>query len=155
MPSFSKGKPRERNEISFSDQSGDVTNFTKYTGILQNSCSNNFGKQPGTYPWRSTMLVKLQTFPQFYWSRTLQWMFSWIFSKYLEQMWLASRNSQSGKLATCWLIAIWSTSNSLARDSPFIGLQFSNTLGKLERLDFSKEVFFWRGQFDVIVIMSK
>ena len=34
LPSFAKGKPREKNEVTFSDQSGDAMyvfiNFTKY-----------------------------------------------------------------------------------------------------------------------------
>ena len=34
------------------------------------------------------------------------------------------------QVATRWLIAMWLTCNSLARDSPFVGLQFSNTLRK-------------------------
>ena len=34
------------------------------------------------------------------------------------------------QVATRWFIAMWSAHNSLARDSPFVGLQLSNTLGK-------------------------
>ena len=95
MPCFTKGKPREENEVTFSDQSGDAMyafiNFTKY----KSSCSQVsykittleiLEKSAGAYPWWSSMPVKLQTFPQFYWSRTLPWIISWIFSKYSEQL---------------------------------------------------------------------
>ena len=51
------------------------------TGILQNCCYISFWKKTQTYLWWSTMLVKLQTFPQFYRSRTLPWIISWISSK--------------------------------------------------------------------------
>ena len=67
-----------------------------FTGILQNSCSGNFEKNPGTYPWWNTMLVKLQTFPQYYWSRTPPWMFSCLFSKifrtavFIQHLWMVA-----------------------------------------------------------------